>query len=81
MDEKTIARFWSKVDKNGPVPAHCPELGPCWVWTGEKRKGYGRLKIDGHARTAHVEAWKQWRGPVPEGHGVLHHRRTWKHVA
>jgi hypothetical protein len=25
-------RFWEKVDKNGPVPAHRPELGPCWVW-------------------------------------------------
>jgi hypothetical protein len=27
-------RFWKKVDKNGPVPAHRPELGPCWLWTG-----------------------------------------------
>src|SRR5215471_4023562 len=25
-------RFWSKVDKRGPVPAHVPELGHCWVW-------------------------------------------------
>lgn len=26
--------FWRKVDKNGPVPNHCPELGPCWIWLG-----------------------------------------------
>ena len=26
-------RFWRKVDKNGPIPEHRPELGPCWVWT------------------------------------------------
>lgn len=24
-------KFWNKVDFHGPVPAHCPELGPCWV--------------------------------------------------
>jgi|SRR5580658_5854190 hypothetical protein len=24
-------RFWSKVDKNGPVPSHRPELGQCWI--------------------------------------------------
>jgi hypothetical protein len=38
-------RFWSKVDKNGPVPAHRPELGPCWVWTGSKigKSGYGKF--------------------------------------
>lgn len=31
-------KFWSYVDKNGPVPAHQPELGPCWLWTGGKVK-------------------------------------------
>lgn len=37
-------RFWSKVDKCGPVPAHCPELGACWVWTAScDRKGYGQI--------------------------------------
>src|SRR5271157_1598899 len=31
----TIAqRFWAKVNKNGPTPSHCPELGPCWEWKG-----------------------------------------------
>lgn len=35
-------RFWQRVDKNGPVPEHCPELGPCWLWTGDSNKlGYG----------------------------------------
>lgn len=27
-------RFWAKVDKNGPVVR--PELGPCWIWTGNR---------------------------------------------
>lgn len=36
--------FWCKVDKEGPMPKHCPELGPCWVWLGWKdHKGYGRV--------------------------------------
>lgn len=43
-------RFWSKVDKNGPTPAHCPEIGPCWLWTGSKSgNGYGKIGSGGHA--------------------------------
>ena len=33
-------RFWSKVDKNGPIPSHRPELGPCWIWIA-RRDRYG----------------------------------------
>lgn len=36
-------RFWSKVVKDGPTPAHRPELGPCWLWTGAPSAGYGRF--------------------------------------
>lgn len=44
MDEKTIARFWSKVDRNGPVPEHVPHIGNCWVWTGSvSPSGYGQF--------------------------------------
>jgi hypothetical protein len=40
MDD--ISRFRSKVSKNGPVPEHRPELGPCWPWTGDcDDSGYG----------------------------------------
>lgn len=41
MDEKFLARFWAKVNKDGPVPAHCPEIGQCWLWSGAKRGRYG----------------------------------------
>lgn len=48
-------RFWSKVDKNGPVPAHRPELGPCWVWTGPRtKKGYGYIGIGGRSGRKHL---------------------------
>lgn len=41
------ARFWSKVDKDGPVPAHAPEHGPCWVWTAARMEsgGYGAFRV------------------------------------
>lgn len=40
-------RFWEKVDKNGPVPGHRPELGPCWVWTaGTAFFDYGAFQVE-----------------------------------
>lgn len=46
LDERLAARFWVKVDKNGLVPAHRPELGPCWLWTRAKdKKGYGNFSV------------------------------------
>lgn len=44
-DDSTLEiRFWKKIDRNGPIPAHCPELGPCWIWTAYKDEhGRGRL--------------------------------------
>lgn len=54
-----VERFWEKVNKAGPVPAHRPELGPCWIWMGAKsRDGYGRFRpgraIEG---TAQAQRW------------------------
>lgn len=79
MDEKTIARFWKKVDKAGPVPAHCPELGPCWVWTAARFKtgGYGAFGI-GTTETAksvaraHRVSWLISNGLLLDGECVLH---------
>lgn len=50
-------RFWEKDDKNGPVPAHRPDLGPCWVWTGSTdRKGYGKIGRGGRCGRGPVTA-------------------------
>lgn len=39
-------RYWSYVEKDGPVPAHMPHLGKCWLWTGgTTRAGYGQLSV------------------------------------
>ena len=45
------ARFWSKVNKDGPT---MPGMDtPCWVWTGATSAGgYPNLWIDGRQRSA-----------------------------
>lgn len=51
-----IERFWTKVDKNGPVH---PELGTrCWLWTaGKDKDGYGKVSIRRHPEpTLHIRA-------------------------
>ena len=59
------ARFWSKVNKNGPIPTHRPDLGPCWLWTRSCVDGYGQFWLDGTNRKAHRVAWEWEHGPVP----------------
>lgn len=42
----TLERFWEKVDTNGPIPAHAPHLGKCWIWTGAARdSGHGSFYV------------------------------------
>lgn len=41
-----LARWWSHVDKNGPVLR--PGLGPCWMWTATTNSaGYGHGSLNG----------------------------------
>ena len=59
-------RFWSKVDKNGPITK--PELRPCWLWTACKDGGgYGRFIIDKQIYGTHNVAYTLEVGPVPVG--------------
>jgi len=73
-------RFWAKVNKEGPIPEHRPDLGPCWVWTGAKFAPlpYGAIKVgsrtDGTRRMAYAHriSWEVDNGPIPDGLWVLH---------
>jgi len=69
-----IEDFWDHVNKNGPIPAHRPELGPCWIWTGASTKaGYGMLSLSDRKHVyAHRLAWEMEHGPIPKGMWVLH---------
>jgi hypothetical protein len=64
-------RFWTKVDKNGPIPEDRPELGPCWVWRGSiRRDGYGTVHQSKPVRrmvSTHIYAYEVVNGPVPAG--------------
>ncbi len=53
-----IERFWTKVNKDGPIPPHANNLGPCWEWIGVKNSGYGtsfyyRRRGDGAHRVSY----------------------------
>jgi hypothetical protein len=69
-------RFWTKVDKNGPV---CPVLGTrCWLWMASTRGTgpYGRFKVDGRDVVAHRFAYELTKGAIPDGFQVDHRCRN-----
>jgi hypothetical protein len=69
-----VSRFWAKVNLDGPVPPHRPDLGPCHVWTADTatRRKYGRLRFTGKHELAHRVAWFIAHGEIPDGMCVLH---------
>lgn len=68
-------RFWAKVNREGPVPRHRPELGPCWIWTGavHHSRGYGLVWQPNTKLLAHRVAWELSVGPIPVPLQVCHH--------
>lgn len=80
-------RFWEKVDKNGPVPAHRPDLGSCWLWIGhvEPTTGYGRFQVQRKTWNAHHWAYSRFVGEIPKGYDRDHLCRVrrcvnWTHL-
>lgn len=57
-------RLWSRI-KIGTADE-------CWPWTAGKSGGYGRLRVDGRSRLAHVLVYELKVGPVPDGMEVDH---------
>jgi hypothetical protein len=67
------ARFWAKVNKDGPTMPHMES--PCWVWTAFKNQGkYGMVGVGGRkVRLAHRVSWILSNGPIPHdgsAHGI-----------
>lgn len=66
-------RFWDKVDKNGPIPEHCPEIGQCWVWiAAPNAKGYGNFWLHGRYWLAHRAACFLTGNPLPDDKNGCH---------
>ena len=64
-------RFWSKVDKEGPVPSECADLGPCWMWTASRLGKYGGFSVGKRMMASHRVVYELTIGPIPDGAG--HH--------
>jgi HNH endonuclease len=68
-------RFWEKVDKDGPIPDHRPDLGQCWVWTGSISQDRGYISEPGkrnRSRLAYRMSWELAFGPIPPGQWICH---------
>lgn len=64
-------RFWSHVDKDGPVIR--PELGPCWVYlTNGEPKTRGLIRVNGVQIVAARLSWELSYGRIPGSLHVLH---------
>lgn len=65
-----IERFMVKVNRNGPILVHRPELGPCWVWTANHTAkpptGYGRFHVGKQAILAHRWSYEYFVGSIPK---------------
>jgi HNH endonuclease len=69
-----LERFTEKVDTNGPLSPHRPDLGPCHIWSGPPNSsGYGSFNI-GSRRVvgAHVAAVLLSGDDVPTGYEPDH---------
>lgn len=73
LSESDIARFWPRVNKNGP--------NGCWEWTGALNNyGYGAFSIGRPMYPAHRVAYVLILGPVPSNHPLDHLCRNRKCV-
>lgn len=70
MRTSVDTRFWSKVNKNGPL--HPVLKTRCWLWIASNARGYGTFKLDGIAVRANRIAWVLTHGALPRERCVLH---------
>jgi hypothetical protein len=68
-----------KIGQTRPVAERLLKFGArspigCLLWTGSISlpDGYGQLGISGRTWGAHVAAYREWVGPIPDGHQVHH---------
>jgi hypothetical protein len=74
-EQSDLDKFWAQVELEGSLPEKCPELGPCYVWTGPtSEKGYGRFSFHGRPWQAHRFSFLIHGGVfTPEKPNGLHH--------
>ena len=66
MDEKSLKRFWSKVDKTSSPYG-------CWLWTASTTpSGYGQFWYKETICRANRISWEIHKGMIPDGLHVHH---------
>src|SRR5205823_3334236 len=66
-------RFWSKVNKNGPM--HPALKSRCWLWMDSVNTGgYGRFYLNGAAVPSHRWAWTEVNGEPPSDQPYVLHK-------
>ena len=60
-------RLDAYTNRDGPVPPHAPDLGPCWLWTRGTVKGYGYVRVGKRKVQAYRLNYERWVGPIPDG--------------
>lgn len=66
MNKEQIARFWSKVNFQGP--------NGCWEWVGyTHHTGYGVIKLNKKSIRVHRVSFTLAYGNIPEGQHICHH--------
>jgi hypothetical protein len=71
------ALFWSKVNKDGPLPdqnnPHYLGLSRCWNWTaGKFSNGYGQFHVSKWPYGAHRVSFCVSNGQIPTGLSIMH---------
>ncbi len=71
--EQRVAAFWTKVNRDGPIPPLHPKMSNCWLWEGATMPtGYGIFTLGGEhgksrQRQAHRVAFLLYYGRWPQG--------------
>jgi len=65
LEKITTERFFVKINKNGPMSEHRPDLGNCWIWNAATLKsGYGIFGGNGWQTTAHRYSYQIENGEI-----------------
>lgn len=66
LPERSAARFWSLVNKEGPVHPYDASLGRCWFWTGAVQclGKYGYFYFAGRGHYTHRVSFEIAKGPL-----------------
>lgn len=58
--------------KRVPPPAHKPNIGDCWEWTGGKVYGYGAFSVGRKNYRAHRWIYEHYEGEIEENLNICH---------